>query len=86
MNTKAAGLLGISIITAALISSLVRPPQTAADTKAQPLPRYQIVKMSENVVYLLDSQTGRTWYKFVSSNQGPAEWREDSGPRSEESK
>jgi hypothetical protein len=71
MNTRAAGVLGVCIIVAALVSSWLSGSASAG--------RYQLVRV-ENSCLLLDTKTGRVWARFFPSNSGPSIWEEATGP------
>jgi hypothetical protein len=81
MNTKAAGLLGVCVILAALI--LVLGPRWSTTVPAEggsDARRYQFQPGNANNVFILDTRTGRLWRKYLESQEGPSKWEEESGP------
>ena len=58
-------------------SQQVLPPAVALPTAtpASEIGRYQLVRESVNSFYLLDTKTGRVWYRYGT---GAAEWVEES--------
>lgn len=39
--------------------------------------RYQMIKATDNNIYMIDTRTGKCWRKFVRSNEGPTVWLEE---------
>jgi hypothetical protein len=80
MNRDSAIIIGVSIIVGCLVLGMTgRAPGTAhVDGHSEDVGRYQIIRASECNVMVLDTKTGRSWMEFVSSNQGPVHWSEDS--------
>ncbi|HVW01075.1 MAG TPA: hypothetical protein VHB77_12070 [Planctomycetaceae bacterium] len=77
MTMKAAAVLGICIIIAALIVALL--PFGVGEVG-----RYQIISTSGQNCFVLDTKTGRLWQRFVQSNGGPTYWTEDQSPWAKE--
>ena len=65
------GVLFISFGPRAKSQEAVAPPVAAAFEVG----RYQMIKLSANDVYLLDTKTGRVWYRYGT---GAALWEEQS--------
>lgn len=61
--------LGLSIVYAANILKVV-------DTIENTSVRYQIVQISESNVAVIDNQTNKIYYKYISPSQGPTDWEE----------
>jgi len=80
METKSAGILGVCIIIAALIVSLMPRGLPWAATTATESGRYQLIKATDNNVFLLDTKAGRLWQRFVASTSGPSDWSESAAP------
>ena len=81
MNRDSAVIIGLSIVVGCLVLGItLRQPVTARwDGLPGDVGRYQIIRASDCNVIVLDTKTGRSWTKFVSSNEGPVHWSED-GP------
>lgn len=75
MDAKAAGVLGVCLIIAALIVALVprNPP-------APEVGRYQFIRTNGVNCFVLDTKTGRLWQRYVESSGGPTNWSENTGP------
>jgi hypothetical protein len=80
MDTKAAGVLGVCVIIAALIVALVPRSQPAP---AAEVGRYQFTRSNGTNCFVLDTKTGRLWSRFVPSSEGSTNWSEDKGPWTE---
>ena len=80
MDTKAAGVLGVCIISAALIVSL--PQRQPAPTAAE-VGRYQFVRSNGTNCFVLDTKSGRLWQRFVPSSEGPTDGNENKVPWTE---
>jgi hypothetical protein len=78
MDAKAAGILGGCLIVAALIVSLV--PRNPPAPPAAEVGRYQFVRTNGVNCFVLDTQTGRLWQRFVESSGGPSDWSENKAP------
>jgi hypothetical protein len=76
MDTKAASLLGICIVIAALIIALVPRGQPApvSGPAATEVGRYQFGSNGVNC-FVLDTKTGRLWQQFQQSGR-PTDWTE----------
>jgi hypothetical protein len=70
MDAKAAGILGTSIVVAALAGALaLRPPASASPVSEPGIGRFQIgTNLGHS--YVIDTATGQVWETFVSANQG----------------
>ncbi len=79
MDTKAAGVVGVCVIIAALIISLgPRGRATPAEPEAG---RYQFVRSNGVNCFVLDTKTGRLWQGFVSSSSNESTtWSENKAP------
>jgi hypothetical protein len=75
VDTKAAGILGVCIVIAALIVSL--PPRGRNESDVG---RYQFARSNGVNCFVLDTKTGRLWSRFVASTGGGTDWSEDKGP------
>jgi hypothetical protein len=81
MDTKGAGVLGVCIIIAALVVSLVPrnpPPGIAAEVG-----RYQFGRSNGVNCFVLDTKTGRLWERFVETSGGSPAWSENKAPWAE---
>jgi hypothetical protein len=78
MDTKAAGVLGVCLIIAALIVSLV--PRNPPAPAAAEVGRYQFIRTTGVNCFVLDTKTGRLWQRFVESSGGPTNWSENTAP------
>jgi hypothetical protein len=76
MDTKAASVLGICIVIAALIVALVPRAQPApvSGPAGTEVGRYQFVR-SNGVSFVVDTKTGRLWQRFLDQ-QTPKDWSE----------
>jgi len=78
MDTKAAGVLGVCIIIAALFVSPV--PRSQPAPASADVGRYQFVRSSGTNCFMLDTRTGRLWQRFVEASGGPTDWSENKAP------
>jgi len=81
MNRDSAIIIGISIVVGCLVLGMTarQAGSAHADAPGDDVGRYQMIRASDCNVMVLDTKTGRSWMKFVSSNEGPVRWSED-GP------
>jgi len=73
MSAKAAALLGVCIVLAAII--------LAGAHKDNAGPRYQMVADGHGGLVLLNTETGQSWRKFIPQNGGPVEWERCANPK-----
>jgi hypothetical protein len=78
MDTKAAGVLGVCIVIASFILTLV-PRGTAVPEVG----RYQFARSSGANCFVLDTRTGRLWQRYVDPSGGSTNWSEDKTPWTE---
>ena len=80
MNRDSALIIGVSIVVGCLILGMTGRQPGIAHTggSTDDVGRYQVIRASDCNVMVLDTKTGRSWTKFVSSNEGPVHWFEDS--------
>jgi len=81
MNRDSAVIIGLSIVVGCLVLgiSLRQPGHLRGEGLPGEVGRYQIIRASDCNVIVLDTKTGRSWTKFISSTMGPEHWFED-GP------
>ena len=81
MNRDSAVIIGLSIVVGCLVLGMAgrQPGSARGDATSTEVGRYQIIRASDCNVIVLDTKTGRSWTKFVSSSMGPEHWSED-GP------
>ncbi len=81
MNRDSAIIIGVCIVVGCLLLGMTGRQGGSArgDGASNEVGRYQIIRASDCNVMVLDTKTGRSWTKFVSSNEGPVHWSED-GP------
>lgn len=51
-----------------------KPTNTLAEYNSK---RYELVRINDNNVILLDNTTGKCWRKFIDTAQGPSKWTEE---------
>ena len=78
METKSARILGGCIIVAALIVAWALRSLPLHDSAA--VGRYQFGSTSGVNCFVLDTQTGQLWQKFVAKDSGPSQWSEEPSP------
>ena len=78
MDTKSASILGLCILLAALI--LASAPRLLPSPARGGVGRYQFIATTGVNCFVLDTQTGRLWQKFVPHNEGPGRWEEAPTP------
>ena len=79
MDTKSAGVLGVCLIIAALIVTLI--PRGAPRPSQSEVGRYQFERSNGVNCFVLDTKTGRLWQGFVSSNSSKSPtWQENRAP------
>ena len=81
MDTKAAGVLGVCVIVASLILTLV--PRGTAVPPVPEVGRYQFARSNGVNCFVPDTKTGRLWQRFVGPTGGPTDWSEDRTPWTE---
>jgi len=81
MNRDSAVIIGLSIVVGCLLLGMTgrQSGSFRGDGPPGDVGRYQVIRASDCNVMVLDTKTGRSWMKFVSSTEGPVHWRED-GP------
>jgi hypothetical protein len=67
-------IIGFCIIAAAFIIAHM------SQQSGQRTGRFQIAGSSGVTVFVLDTETGKVWSKFVNQTSGPTNWDEDTGP------
>lgn len=73
MHTKSGGILGVCLIIAALIVTLVPRPQASAPAPSGPqVGRYQMGGVPGHA-YVIDTATGQVWEDFASASQGSSD-------------
>lgn len=74
MEKNYSRLLGLCLIVAACVVAWGDRIWPAAEQTG----RYQFGRGNEANVFVIDTQTGQIWQKFISSNSGPSEWTKES--------
>jgi hypothetical protein len=73
VDTKSSGILGVCLIIAALIVTLVPRRQPAAPSASGPyVGRYQMSGVPGHA-YVLDTATGQVWEDFATATQGSSD-------------
>jgi hypothetical protein len=83
MDTRASGVLGVCLIVAALIVTLVPRGQSAAAAPAGEVGRYQFIRSNGPNCFVLDTKNGRLWQRYVETGGGPTNWSQETGPWAE---
>jgi hypothetical protein len=78
MNTRAALIIGLSIVVAAVI--MVGVPILARTPRDAEVGRYQFAHTSGVNAFVIDTKTGRLWNQFVAPTSGPTKWSECDEP------